>query len=280
MSRLLKKARELQIVDITINYWNNDNKQLQEEIRRMFNVSNVVITKTLTDEAETLREIGKAAARELDTYLGDDMTLGISWGRHVKMTANYLERHSYSNMHVVELFGAISYDMNQTDMLSIGINISSKLNGEFHPLPSPIYIKGPIAWKAIMETPQIQSTLQKIKKCDLILTGVGGVDDISSEKIWDTYVEADMKKQIIRKGGVGFILARFFNRTGEFLDVEANKYVVGIETHTVKAKKIFAVASGKGKAKSILAALRGGLISTLVSDEETLKLVMKMELQE
>lgn len=242
----------------------------------MFDISNVIIAKTMSDEAETLREVGKAAARELDMYLRDDMTLGISWGNQVRMTASHLENHSYSNIRIVELSGAIGYDMNHTDVLSIGINMSSKLNGKFYPLPSPIYIKGPIARKAIMETPLIQNTLQKIKECDLILSGIGAIDDGSLQKMWDSNGEVDMKNEIVRKGGVGFVLVHFFNHKGEFLDVEANKCAVGIKTHTIKSKKIFAVASGKDKAISILAALRGGLISTLVSDEETLKLVVKM----
>ncbi len=231
----------------------------------------------MTDEEETLREVGRAAARELDMYLRNDMTLGISWGRHVQLTASYLENHSYSNMHIVELFGAVSYDMDQTDMLSIGRTISSKLNGKLYPLPSPIYISDPAARKAVMETSLIQSTLQKIKKCDLILSGIGAIDDNSSlQKVWDTHMENGMKWHVIRKGGVGFMLAHFFDSNGDFLDVEANRCVVGIETETIKTKKIFAVASGKDKAKAILAALRSGLITTLVSDEETLKLIMKM----
>ncbi len=265
-------------MDITINYQNDELERLQGEVRRLFNIPNVVIAKTLTDEKETLREVGKAAAKELGMYLRDDMTLGISWGKHVRMTSSYLKKHAFSGMRIVELFGAISYDLNQTDMLSIGRTISSKLNGKLYPLPSPIYINDPIARKAIIETPLIQSTLQMIKECDLILSGIGAIDNVSLQTLWDTYVETDMKNQIVRNGGVGFLLAHFFDRNGEFLDVEANRCVVGIETETIKTKKIFAIASGQDKAKAILAALRGGLISTLVSDEETLKLVMKMAL--
>ncbi len=267
----------MQIVDISINYRNNDYQQLQEEIRHMFNISNIVIAKSMTDDAETLIEVGKAAAKELDAYLRNDMTLGISWGKHVRVTARYLKNHAYSNMRIVELMGAVGYNMNQTDVLSIGTDISAKLNGEFYPLPSPIYIRGPIARKAIMETPLIKSSLQKIKECDLIISGIGVVDDKSSlQSLLDNYMDTDMNEQIVSKDGVGCVLARFFDCKGEFLDVEANKCIVGIEKHTIKSKKIFAVASGKDKAKSILAALRGGLISTLVSDEETLRLVMKM----
>jgi len=277
VSRLLKKARELQIVDITINYQNDEFERLQGEVRRKFNIPNVIIAKTLTDKKDTLREVGKAAAKELSMSLHDDMTLGISWGKHVRTTSSYLKKHSYSDMRIVELFGAISYDLNQVDMLSIGRSISSKLNGHLYPLPSPIYINDAVARKAIIETPLIRNTLTMIEECDLILTGIGSIDSISMQTLWDSYVELDMKDQIIKNGGVGFILAHFFDNNGKFLDIDANKCVIGIKTETIIQKKIFAIASGKDKARSILAALNGGLIKTLVSDEETLRLVLEME---
>ncbi len=276
VSRLLKKARELQIVDITINYQNDDIERLQGEVRRQFNVPNVIVSKTLTDKTETLREVAKAAAKELAMYLRDDMTLGISWGKHVRMAASYLKEHEYQNMQIVELFGAVSYDIDQNDMLSIGRTISSKLNGRLYPLPSPIYINDEGARKAIMETPLIKNTLRKINECDLILSGIGAIDSESMQTLWDSYVEADMKDQIISGGGVGFILAHFFDRNGEFLDIHVNECVVGIETDTIRTKRIFAIASGRKKAKAIYAALKGGLINTIVSDEETLQTVMKM----
>jgi DNA-binding transcriptional regulator LsrR (DeoR family) len=249
---------------------------LQGEVRRKFNVPNVVIAKTLSDEGETLREVGKAAAKELAMYLHDDMTLGISWGRHVRMTSSYLKKHAYTDMRIVELFGAISYDLNQTDMLSIGRSISSKLNGKLYPLPAPIYINDPAARKAIIETPVIRNTLQMIDECDMILTGIGAIDSASLQTLWHNYVETDMKDQIIDNGGVGFILAHFFNCKGEFLDVPVNDCVIGIKTEAIKRKKIFAIAAGKEKAKAILGALKGGLITTIVSDEDTLKLVLDL----
>ena len=276
VSRLLKKARELQIVEITINYQNDEFERLQGEVRRKFNIPNVIIAKTLSNETDTLREVGKAAAKELGMYLHDNMTLGISWGKHVRITSTYLKKHAYSDMRIVELFGAITYDFNQVDMLSVGRSISSKLSGHLYPLPSPIYINDSIARKAIIETPLIRNTLTMINECDLILTGIGAIDSISMQTLWDSYVELDMKDQIIRNGGVGFILAHFFDRHGEFLDIDVNKTVIGIKTETIKEKKIFAIASGKEKARAILAALNGGLIKTLVSDEDTLRLVLDL----
>ncbi|MCF8019714.1 conserved protein of unknown function [Petrocella atlantisensis] len=276
VSRLLKKARELQIVDITINYQNDEFEKLQSEIRRTFDLPHVVITKTLSDKNDTLTEVGKAAAKELLMLLHDDMTLGISWGKHVRTTAKYLKKTAYDNMRIVELFGAISYDLDQTDMLSIGRSISSKLGGKLYPLPSPIYINDPIARKAIVETPLIKGTLNMIENCDLILTGIGSIYSNTLQTLWDNYVDNEMKSQIVKNGGIGFVLAHFFDQNGNFLDMEVNDNVIGIKTESIKNKKIIAVASGEKKAKAILGALRGGLIDTLVSDEATLNYVLQL----
>ncbi|NDL67550.1 sugar-binding transcriptional regulator [Anaerotalea alkaliphila] len=276
VSRLLKKAREQQVVDITINYQNYGFDNLQGELRRRFNVPNVIIVKTLTDANETLRQVGKAAAKEVGLLLKDDMTLGISWGKHMRAMASYLQPHRYNDMRIVELFGAISYDLDNNDMLSIGRTISRALNGKLYPLPSPIYIKDPAARNAIIETPLIKNTLDMIEKCDLILTGIGAIDGDAMQTLWDSYVEPDMQDTIKQKGGVGFILAHFFDENGDFLDIDVNDCVIGIRTETIKRKKIVAIASEKKKAKAVLAALRGGFLHTLVSDEETLKEVLRM----
>ncbi|WP_105613983.1 sugar-binding transcriptional regulator [Vallitalea okinawensis] len=282
VSRLLKKARDLQIVNITINYQNGEFEKLQSEVRRSFNVPHVVISKTLSNRENTLDEVCKAAAKELSMALRDDMTLGISWGKHVRTTAKHMKPKSFSNMRIVELFGAISYDIDVNDMLSIGRSLSSKLKGKLYPLPSPIYINDPIAREAIINTPVIKDTLSMIENCDLIVTGIGSIQDGESkldntlQTLWDNYVESNIKEKIVQQGGTGFLLAHFFDKNGNFLDMDINRNVVGIKTQTIKEKKIIAIASGRKKAKAIYSVLKGGFIHTLVSDEETLKDVMEL----
>ncbi len=159
------------------------------------------------------------------------------------------KKHDYSGIRVVELFGAISYDMDKLDMLSIGRSISSKLGGKLYPLPSPIYIDDANARKAIIETPLIKNTLKMIEECDLILSGIGAVDSETStfQTLWDNYVEANIKQEVIRHGGIGFILAHFFNQKGEFLDIPANDNVIGIRTETIKEKKNLCYRSRRKK---------------------------------
>ncbi|MBN2604627.1 MAG: sugar-binding transcriptional regulator, partial [Bacilli bacterium] len=84
VSRLLQRARDLDIVDIKINYESDDFNRLKTQIQHRFGVENVVIVKTLSNEDETIKEMGRAAANEIKYHLNDNITIGMSWGRSVK----------------------------------------------------------------------------------------------------------------------------------------------------------------------------------------------------
>ncbi|MFZ5969679.1 MAG: sugar-binding transcriptional regulator [Bacillota bacterium] len=276
VSRLLKRARELQVVDININYDCDALEVLRNDIKKKFNVENIVIVKTLSNYEETLREIGKAGAKLLIQEIKEGMTIGISWGQSVRNTVSQLQEKEIKDVKIVELFGAISYDMNDADMLSIGRTLSSKIGGRLYPLPAPIYIGDKATRDALISNPIIKNALNMIENCDLILTGLGVVDENMPQTLWDVYVENDAKDRIKKNGGVGFLLAHFFDENGEFLDIDINKNIIGIETESIKKNKIILVAGGKKKSKAILAALRGGYINTLVSDESTLKHILEL----
>lgn len=275
VSRLLKKARELQIVEININYQNDKVERLQGEIKRKFKIEKVVIAKTLPSEQDTLREVGKAAAKEIMKEIKSGMVIGISWGKNVRMMTSYLKKRSIKDLNIVELFGAVNYDFEPDNMLSIGHNISSKLSGKLYSLPTPIYVQDKGAREAIQATPLIKNTLKMIEKCDLIITGIGAIESQSMQIIWDNYVKNDIKEQIIEAGGVGFICAHFFDKNGDFLNIDVNENVIGIQTETIKQKRSVIIAAGKVKAKAILAALKGGYVNCLVSDEETIQKVLE-----
>lgn len=280
VSRLLKKARENHFVDISINYKSEAFEDLQTELRRMFNIRNVFITKTVQDELGTLKEVTKLAAKELGLMLHDDMTIGISWGRHVGMTTKFLAERAYKDIRIVELFGAINYQNSKIDTASVGRRMCERLNAKLFSLPAPIYIYDAVGRKEVMNSAVVKNTLEKIDECDLIITSIGTVEGDNLQTLWHNYLESDMRVEVNKHNGVGSMLAHFFNQKGEFIESKINESIVGIKTEEIKNKKIFAIASGRKKAKAILGALRGGMLNTLVSDEKTIRAVLDLVAQE
>ena len=277
VSRLLKKAKDEKIIEIKINYDCDSLNYLRNKVIEKYNINNVIVINTMTDYASTLNELGKAAANKLFDLLHNNVNVGVSWGRSVRSTVENLKTKKIENAQVIELFGAISYEMDSDHMLSIGSKLAEKISGQFYPLPAPLYMKDKNTRKSLVNTPIIKNTLDMNKKCDFILTGIGVIGSNIPQKIWDNYLDDDIKNDITQKNGIGFLCAHFFDDKGKFLDLEINESIIGIDKETIENTNIICVASGKEKVPSIRAALKGGYIHTLIIDDQALKKVLNIE---
>lgn len=276
ISRLLKKARETGVITFSINYQSEEIETLQDKIKRMFRIRRVLLTKTVSDDSTTLREVSKLAAKELESHLHHDMTIGVSWGRHIEMLSKTMSTYDYEGISIVEIFGAIGSRVNRVDTQMVSRKICEKLNARLYPLSAPIFMFDEAGRQEVRASKAVKATLDKIHECELILTSIGTIEHDPWQTLWHDYLDDRMKREIIAQEGAGFILAHFFNHNGEFLDHKINDSVIGIPTDAIRTQKIFAIASGATKAPGILGALRGGFLDTLISDEQTLRRVLEL----
>ncbi|RRD93255.1 sugar-binding transcriptional regulator [Clostridiales bacterium COT073_COT-073] len=267
VSRLLKKARDTKVVEITIHDGDVPYHQLCRWMKESFKVEKVIITKSYDDEERTIRECGKAAAEELSRVLSDDVVVGISWGRNIKAMAKYVGKSKYRDIKVVELFGDIHSSSESNDVRHAGLLLAQNLGAELYALHCPLYINDDKAREAIKNTAVVKNTLNMIQKCDVIVSGIGHIGNATSLAIWDNYIDPDIQSQIIKANGVGFLCAHFFDHNGEFLDLPINREVIGIDIESIKSKKNILVAGGRHKTRAILALLQAGYVNTLVTDE-------------
>lgn len=279
VSRLLKKARDLNVVDIKINYDSDDINRVSKQIQHRFGVENVVVVKTLSTEDETIKQIGKAAANELKYLLKDGSNIGMSWGRTVKAMVDSFKAKKFKDIKIVELFGAIEYSYESQEFLSIGYEFSQKVNGAFYSLPSPLYINDTKTRNILMENPIIKNTLKMIDTCDFIVTSIGVVNSQLPQRIWDSHVDEKVRKELKELGVQGYFCAHFFNSQGQFVDHPINDNIIGIETDSINKNKIVLIAGGLSKCQAIYSVLKGGYINTLVSDDKTLKKILKEDIK-
>jgi len=78
-----------------------------------------------------------------------------------------------------------------------------------------------------------------------------------------------------RKGAVGEVNLRFIDANGKPIDSELNDLVIGITLEQLsKAERRIGVSAGIEKHEPTLAAIRGGWINVLVTDEETAEFLL------
>lgn len=277
VSRLLKRARELNVVDIQINYDSDEINRISKAIQRRYGLESVVVIKSLSAEAETLKEIGRAAAKELSYLLVDGIKIGMSWGRSVRAMVDAVKEQKLNNVKIVEVFGMVEFDEESSELLSIGFDLSKKLNGTFYSLPSPLYISDQKTRDILLSNPVIVNTLKMINECDFILTGLGVADEGVSQRIWEAHIDSQTRKELLNLNAQGYLCAHFFDANGQFINHPINENIIGIKTETIRDKKIILLAGGIEKANSLRAILNSGYINNLISDDKTLKEIIRMD---
>ncbi|MCE1741494.1 transcriptional regulator LsrR, partial [Enterobacter hormaechei] len=90
------------------------------------------------------------------------------------------------------------------------------------------------------------------------------------------YISDGEQLMLGRKGAVGDILGYFFNTEGELVsDIDIHQELIGISLSELKTiPNVIGVAGGIEKADAIVAALKGGYISSLVTEEQTARAML------
>lgn len=89
ISRLLTEARQQQIVEIRINHPLSRNRELEQSLEQLLNLTGVrVLTRGSLNYSTMLRRIGTLGARLMEELLRDHTVVGVSWGTAVWEVVN------------------------------------------------------------------------------------------------------------------------------------------------------------------------------------------------
>jgi DNA-binding transcriptional regulator LsrR (DeoR family) len=101
----------------------------------------------------------------------------------------------------------------------------------------------------------------------VIFVGIGPLGT-QSPIFKDGFINQAQMDELTARGGIGEILGRFIDAEGGVVDSEINRMITSYDIRQNQCPRI-AVACGEYKRPAILAALKGGWINGLVTDEHT-----------
>ncbi len=275
VSRLIKKAKKEGVVSFRINYATDTISNLKQRILKNFPVKKVYIATTLANEEKTLNEISKLASEVIYDIVHDGSSMAISWGRSVRKMVKFMRSKKLESASVVEMFGSISYEHEDSNSNRIGFDLAEKIGAKFFPIPAPLFVKSMEVKKGLTDTLIIKTSLEKLSEVDFLITGLSSINTVNYHSIWDIYMEENIKDTIINSGAKGFICSKFFGDDGQFLDIDVNKQVIGIDNNSIRDKNLICIAGGEDKVESLRIALKAGIIDTIISDESTLQQVLE-----
>jgi len=272
VSRLLKLARELGIVQITVKRIFDRVETVEKTLCSLFGLKSAVVISSDDDSpAEALRVLTDFAALHISKLLTGSCTIGITSGSTVNQVIGKLKNLNGCRLKVVQLMGAVSSSYQSEESHALVNRMLDNFGGVAHYLNSPLYIDDLYAKNILMQDSTVKAVFRQMESCTVILTGIGALESDSGVRPdWQGYMSRRHCDELMQKGAAGSICAQYFDIGGNLIPCEWNaKCVVMPLENMRRCPAVIGVARGSRKVRSILGALRGGHISALITDVPT-----------
>ncbi len=270
VSNILKQCKEEKIVEIRIQESESSLvSALAERLKKDYSLYSVVVVPTEDDRRATLSSLGRAAARLVESKLKDRQKIGISWGSTLYQLVDSLSVQSVVDVEVIQLAGSLGMTNPSYDGYELTRRLSQKLNGTCRLMQAPVIVKNLKLKKLLLQEPLILETMNRMKVIDLALVGISSDLPEYSSMVRAGFLSEDEAQNLLSRGAIGHVCALHYDKSGSILDISENARVVGIDDNTLKEiPEVIGVACGTEKADAILAALKGGLVDSIVTDED------------
>lgn len=279
VSRLLQEARDTGVVQITINYpWERD-RQLEEQLGSLFELQTVRVLRGMSrSSAEVMEGMGVLAADYLNGIITDNLILGVSYGRSIASTIKHIQPQKGNiNLTVVQIIGALGSKNPLIEGPDLVREMANAHGGVYRYLYAPLIVEDYRTRDLLLQEPYIQETLSLGKRADVIVIGIGALTSSTSGLIWTGYLTEKEQRWLSNIGSVGHMCAQFFDARGDVLDIELNKRTISIGLKALHSvKNVVTIAGTKEKAQAILGALRGQYIDTLITDDQAAREIVRL----
>jgi DNA-binding transcriptional regulator LsrR (DeoR family) len=276
ISKMLQKAKQSGIVEITIHDDTFDAVELEQRIEAAFGIDEALIVPTqgLTEEM-LLPAVGKYCAAYLGKSLREVKRVGIGWGTTLFHLINEYPYENRGDISVIPLVGGMGTKRVELHSNHLAYELAKKIGGNSESLYAPAIVETVELKEQLVAVPNIASVLAQGNQVDVALVGIGTPYHASTMGEIGYLKEADIDT-LRRSGVVGDINSRFIKADGTPADHPTNEKVIGTDLSELKKiPKVIGVAIGLHKAESILAVLRGGYVDVLITDEATATAIVR-----
>lgn len=278
VSRLLKEARERGLVRVTIVDPDRPLGRLADLFQQHFRVNaHIVQVRPGASNVFRLDQVARTAADILGELVTDGDTIGVAWGTTTSAIATHLRPRDLSGVTVIGLNGGANHQTTGLPYVgSILHRFADAFRGQEQLLALPAFFDDPATREAMWRERSTRHILRVRDSCRIALFGVGALGaDLQSHVYASNYLNPDDLDDLQRQGVVGDVCTVMLREDGSYRDLEINRRATGMTPAELqRVPRRICVVSGLAKASPVLGALRAGVATDLVIDQETARAVL------
>lgn len=262
IARMLEAAREHGIVTITIEPHASVDLDLSIGLRDRFGLNRALAVITPEQRPETIQDrLGSAAAELLNEIVVDGDVLGLTAGRTLTATASHLT--TLADCEVVQLAGvAAATPENGVEVMGKFSRVSG---GRAHAIFAPLVVDNATTARALRSEPGIRNTMRRFASVTKAVVAIGSWNPPDSQ-LYESARQVGILDQLLAKGVQAEICATLIDRDGNVVDGIEDRSIAIATEQLRTIPEVIAVAGGTLKTAAVAAALRSGLVTSLITD--------------
>jgi DNA-binding transcriptional regulator LsrR (DeoR family) len=275
--RLLKQAKDEQVVQIVIDWPIKRTGQFERELCAAFGLADALVLQgSPSNEVGGLHQLGQLAARYLEQTLLDGASLTVCLGRSTYETIAAIRPGFRAHVQVAPALGSMPFALRELDSGALARRLAHKLGGEVLDLSAPAMADSPADAEVLRNQRDIHRALELARNADVALLGVGNLNPAHSGFVKGGFLSAEELAAATAAGAVGDMGGHIFTVDGCLHDKSYDDRIIGVSLDDLKRMaKTIVVAAGTEKSAAILGALRTGAVNVLVTDERTAGAVLR-----
>ena len=274
--RLLKQAKEEQVVQIVIDWPLRRAARLERELCAAFGLDEALVLQNAVDAAG-LHPLGQLAARYLEQTLQDGATLTVCLGRSTYETIAAIRPGFRAHVQVAPALGSMPFALREMDSGALARRLAQKLGGEVLDLAAPALADSPADAEVLRSQREIRRCLDLARNADVALLGVGSLDPARSGFVKGGFLSAEELAAMVRAGAAGDLGGHIFTLDGELQDTMLDERIIGVSLDDLRhIGRTIVVAAGAEKGGAVLGALRTRAVNVLVTDDRTANAVLAL----
>lgn len=204
----------------------------------------------------------------------EPLTLALGTGRSIRAMVEAISRVERPQHRFVSLVGNVARDgsSNRYDGVMV---LADKTGGERFLLPAPV-VAGSVEEKEAMQHQRLfQAIAEVAREAETAYIGVGKIDR-QATLFQDHFITEGELDELLGREAVGELLGWPMDAQGRVIDCTITRRVTSLPLELLSGQPLVALAGGRDKAPAILAALRGGWLKGLITDEVAARHIVEM----
>lgn len=274
VAKLLLRGKEAEFVTVEIHDPRETSSVLGEQLAEQFGLVEArVVHGSGASEREILDDLGRVGAGLVESLVKDGMSVGVSWGRTMNAIASRLRHTLRRDVEIVQLKGGISHSSEVTNDFEVMRAFCEAFNAIPCYLPLPVIFEDVRTLEIVRSDPYIAAILEAGRQTDLVVFTVG---DVAAESLAISHsrLKGSEATELLAEA-VGDACSRFFTAEGEIAVPGIDERTVGISLKDLASRPIrVLVAGGPKKAVAFATALRMGLATHVVVDQDLARVLL------